>query len=87
MDRIGRGRLNPAGDLAPVGQRDPQARIGRHAHGRKAFRGQKQDFFAEPGCAIGEGSQRPDDAVNLRVPGVCRNQYRHVGTLGLAVDS
>ena len=49
--RVGRSRLDPFGDLAPVRQRYSKARIGRQSHRREAVRGQEVDVDPEPGSA------------------------------------
>ena len=77
VDGVGRRRLDPARDLAPVRQRDAQARIGRHADGRKSVGRQEADVGAERRGAAGQRGQRADHAIDLRMPSVGRNQYPH----------
>ena len=47
MDGVRRGLLDPPRDLAPVRQRDAQARIGRQRHRGKAVRGEEADVGAK----------------------------------------
>ncbi len=47
VDRVGRGLFDPPCDLAPVRNRKPQARIGRHLKRRKSLRRQEGDLGAE----------------------------------------
>ena len=79
MNGVGRGRLDPARDLAPVRQRDAQARIGRHADGRESFRREKADVGVKRRGAARQRGQRPHDAIHLRMPSVGRDQYPHHG--------
>jgi len=77
MDGFRCGRLDPSFDLAPVRQRDAQARIGRDLDRWKAVWRQEFEFGPKRRSGTGERSQCANDAVDLRVPGISRNEYPH----------
>ncbi len=72
----GRG-FDSARDFPLVRQRNPQSRIRRHAHRRKAVGDKELNPGAKRRCARGQRRQRADDAVHLGMPCVGRDQDPH----------
>jgi len=73
MQRLGRGPLDPPRDLFAARQRNAQARIGRQRPGPEAIGRQEVDLDVEGLGGGSERGQRPDDTVDLRMPGVSRD--------------
>lgn len=60
---------------------EPHVAIARHREGAERLRRQERELDAEPLGGVGELGQRPNHTVDLRVPGVRRDQDAHQAAL------
>ena len=77
VNGIRRGALDAARNLARIRQRQAQAAIGRHRYRGEALGRQELDGDALLAQALGERHQRADDAVDLRMPSIGRDEQAH----------
>jgi hypothetical protein len=81
VNRIWLGLLKPAFDAWDAGQRKADFRIARHRQGAELVRTEKLKFDAERACFsrdVAKGSHHP---IDLRMPGVGRDQDFHAKPL------
>ena len=82
VDRVRLGLLDAARDLPAARQRQAQSGIGRHRNGPQTVRGQEVDADAERLRAARERGQGAHHPVDLRVPGIRRDEDPHQADLG-----
>jgi hypothetical protein len=77
MNVVRRCLLDLAVDPPKVWEREANLGVGRQRGGPHALRGEEFEFGAEFGRRLGHPLQGRHDAVDLRSPGVCRDQDAH----------
>ena len=82
VDGVGLGLLDAAGDLPAARQGQAQAGIGRDRDGPKPIRRQKVDADTERLSAARQRGQGAHHPVDLRVPGIGRDEDSHQADLG-----
>ena len=77
VDVVRRDLFDAPADFPRRRDRDADVRIGRHRRGPHPLRGEELEFRAELDGRLGHSLQGRNHAVDLRPPGVGRNQNPH----------
>src|SRR5262245_24867597 len=81
VNRIWLGLLKSALDASHPGERETDFRIARHRQTAELVRTEKLKLDAERACFVRDVAKGSHDAIDLRMPGVGRNEDFHLKPL------